>query len=217
MISADSHYRFLREDDDKHATWDDQVAQKYYSSLYREFAVCDLKHYKSGNVSSTIVPGTNPLIFTLRYCSAFDQFALRWRTEAEVLSGAGETSCGNTRCASHDVNVLMPPLSTLELPFVYEEQRETKTALVKVVLCGRCVKKLMWKREKEKEHGLMSPDSGERSGDDAEKRTNRKRRQVEDDDGQPEARAIIARTRRRSRSRSPPPWEKVQSRRRRPS
>ena len=29
----------------------DKVAQKYYSSLYREYAVCDLKHYKSGNVS----------------------------------------------------------------------------------------------------------------------------------------------------------------------
>lgn len=30
--------------------WEDQLAEKYYESLYREFAVCDLKHYKSGNV-----------------------------------------------------------------------------------------------------------------------------------------------------------------------
>ena len=45
--------RFLREEDEKdgkHLSWDDQVAKKYYSSLYREYAVCDLKHYKSGNV-----------------------------------------------------------------------------------------------------------------------------------------------------------------------
>jgi protein FRA10AC1 len=42
-------------------------------------------------------------------------------------------------------------LSTLELPFVYEEQGESKAALVKVVLCPRCVKKIMWKRNKEKE------------------------------------------------------------------
>ena len=47
--------RFLREDDDvdeRQLSWDDRVAKKFYSSLYREYAVCDLKHYKSGNVSS---------------------------------------------------------------------------------------------------------------------------------------------------------------------
>lgn len=46
--------RFLRDDDnedEQQLSWDDQVARKYYSSLYREFAVCDLKHYKSGSVS----------------------------------------------------------------------------------------------------------------------------------------------------------------------
>ena len=31
------------------------------------------------------------------------------------------------------------------------EQGENKSALVKVALCERCVKKLMWKRQKEKE------------------------------------------------------------------
>ena len=46
--------RFLREDDDvdeRQLSWDDRVAKKFYSSLYREYAVCDLKHYNSGNVS----------------------------------------------------------------------------------------------------------------------------------------------------------------------
>jgi protein FRA10AC1 len=47
-------HKFLREDQDavsEPQKWNDQVAQKYYDSLFREFAVCDLKHYKSGNVS----------------------------------------------------------------------------------------------------------------------------------------------------------------------
>ncbi|KAJ7649920.1 folate-sensitive fragile site protein Fra10Ac1-domain-containing protein [Roridomyces roridus] len=61
-------HKFLREDEDDKApgssSWDDQLATKYYDSLFREFAVCDLKHYKSGN------------------------FALRWRTEEEVLAAA---------------------------------------------------------------------------------------------------------------------------------
>lgn len=126
--------------------WEDQLAEKYYESLYREFAVCDLKHYKSGN------------------------FALRWRTETEVLSGAGESTCGNTRCKYHftlssSSNKVLgpkrkkekePQLTTLELPFAYIEHGEPKSALVKVVLCTRCVKKLMWKRRKDKgmkEHG----------------------------------------------------------------
>jgi protein FRA10AC1 len=140
-----------------------------------------------------------------------------------VLSGAGETSCGNTRCTPHGVNLPMPPLSTLELPFVYEEHEETKTALVKIVLCKRCVKKLMWKRNKEKDQGLMSPESGDGSGDGVN-RTSRKRRLVDDDKSENsryEGKVMGAHTRdlsRHSRSRSPPTLrEDVKSRRRRPS
>ncbi|KAI0076008.1 hypothetical protein K474DRAFT_1708521 [Panus rudis PR-1116 ss-1] len=125
-------HRFLREDDGEESqlTWEEKLAKKYYDHLYREYAVCDLKHYKSGN------------------------FSLRWRTEDEVLSGAGETTCGNTRCpfhSAHNVEEAHPSLTALELPFAYVENGESKFALVKVVLCGKCVKKLMWKRNKEKE------------------------------------------------------------------
>ncbi|KAF8896132.1 folate-sensitive fragile site protein Fra10Ac1, partial [Infundibulicybe gibba] len=129
-ILKESH-KFLRDENEKDLSWDQQLASKYYATLYREFAVCDLKHYKSGN------------------------FALRWRTEDEVLSGAGETTCGNTRCVHHDpprhVELRKPSLTTIELPFVYSEQGETKSALVKTVLCSRCLDKLMWKRRKERE------------------------------------------------------------------
>jgi hypothetical protein len=50
MTMVVSNSRFLRDDDEKPSSWDEQLATKYYTSLYREFAVCDLKHYKSGNV-----------------------------------------------------------------------------------------------------------------------------------------------------------------------
>ena len=78
--------------------------------------------------------------------------ALRWRTEAEVLSGAGEETCGNTRCAYHEPQTerALPPLTTLEVPFAYSEQGQAKSALVKLVLCERCSNKLLWKRRKEK-------------------------------------------------------------------
>ncbi|THH32250.1 hypothetical protein EUX98_g1957 [Antrodiella citrinella] len=130
-ILKDSH-KFLRpEDENERAlSWNDQVAKKYYSSLYREFAVCDLKHYKSGN------------------------FSIRWRTEDEVVSGAGEATCGNSRCSFHAIRHVeehRPSLTTLELPFSYVEDGENKFALVKVVLCPRCVKKLMYKRNKQKQ------------------------------------------------------------------
>ncbi|KAJ6532023.1 folate-sensitive fragile site protein Fra10Ac1-domain-containing protein [Mycena capillaripes] len=131
-ILKESH-KFLREEDDKGQplSWDEQLASKYYESLFREYAVCDLKHYKSGN------------------------FSLRWRTEAEVLAGAGETTCGNTRCEHHDGRGRPPPpLTTLELPFAYAEHGEAKSALVKAVLCEKCLRKLMWKRRKDKERLL---------------------------------------------------------------
>lgn len=43
-----------------------------------------------------------------------------------------------------------PPLATLEVPFAYVEQGEKKAALVKLVLCKRCRKKLTWKRDQDK-------------------------------------------------------------------
>ena len=57
----------------------------------------------------------------------------------------------------------MVPLTTLELPFVYEEHGENKSALVKVVLCGKCLKRLMWKRTKEK--GMQGEANGGLSAD----------------------------------------------------
>jgi hypothetical protein len=102
------------------------------------------------------------------------QFALRWRTESEVISGAGETTCGNTRCSLHhhhgrhhadedgEEEQRRRTMKTLELPFAYVERGEDKRALVKVVLCDRCVGKLMWKRNKEKEKAREKERLGER-------------------------------------------------------
>ncbi|KAF8501763.1 folate-sensitive fragile site protein Fra10Ac1-domain-containing protein [Russula emetica] len=180
-------HKFLRQDHDlaesHNTSWNDQLAQKYYDNLFREFAVCDLKHYKSGN------------------------FALRWRTEAEVVSGAGENTCGNTRCKHHTDQDKAVQLSTLELPFAYEEHGEHKSALVKVVLCPRCLKKLMWKRNKEKEgqpatplEGPIEPNNHEDMADKASD-VNRGSR---DDKRESEAVETESSIRRRSsRSRSP--------------
>ncbi|KZT01375.1 uncharacterized protein LAESUDRAFT_634722, partial [Laetiporus sulphureus 93-53] len=137
-------HKFLREEEEEdvhNLPWNEKLAKKYYSNLYREYAVCDLKHYKSGN------------------------FALRWRTESEVISGAGETTCGNTRCPLHQQHVIdedKPSLKTVELPFSYVEGGESKFALVKVVLCDKCLQKLMWKRTKEKERERVKRSDQER-------------------------------------------------------
>ena len=67
--------------------------------------------------------------------------------------GSGETTCGNTRCCHHSPEPDDDSfhLNTVELPFAYTEKGESKSALVKVVLCDRCIKKLMYKRTKDKE------------------------------------------------------------------
>ncbi|KDQ57092.1 hypothetical protein JAAARDRAFT_58576 [Jaapia argillacea MUCL 33604] len=173
-------HRFLRDDDsEQRLSWNEQLAKKYYDNLYREFAVCDLKHYKSGN------------------------FALRWRTESEVLSGAGETTCGNTRCRLHhelrDSSEPTPKLNTLELPFGYQEHGEFKSALVKVVLCDKCVKKLMWKRNKEKASGgdLTAVEEDKFKGRNQERRKSRRNRSRSRED------RFDGTGRRNSRSRSP--------------
>ena len=109
-----------------------------------------------------------------------------------MLSGAGETTCGNTRCPLHQTlpdegDDVQPALTTLELPFAYEEQGESKFALVKVVLCAKCCRKLMWKRNKDKERRRRPEDDG----------------QLPVDDGRLEDRPADARRERRA-SRSPP-------------
>ncbi|KAE9405179.1 hypothetical protein BT96DRAFT_955380 [Gymnopus androsaceus JB14] len=138
-LLKDTH-KFLRDEDDdeNNLSWEEKLASKYYSSLYREFAVCDLKALQVRKRTS---------------------FALRWRTEDEVLSGTGEFMCGNTRCKHHRTSTKVehgseekkPSLTTLELPFAYVEHGESKSALVKVVLCEKCFSKLMWKRRHDKE------------------------------------------------------------------
>jgi protein FRA10AC1 len=104
-----------------------------------------------------------------------------------VLSGAGETTCANTRCEHHHQS--KAALSTLELPFAYEEHGEAKSALVKVVLCDRCVRKLMWKRNKDREraiklekdldHSLRAEGSKRKSLDDSGEDGGRKEAELE--------------------------------------
>jgi len=188
-------HKFLRDDDEKASSWDEQLAVKYYTSLYREFAVCDLKHYKSGN------------------------FALRWRTEEEVLSGYGEATCGNTRCQHHFAprsqdGGSKPSLTTLELPFSYMEQGEKKSALVKVALCEKCVKKLMWKRQKEKEKEMTETATAE-----LDLQASTGRRQVKnagDDDDDDEENPLAKRPKKRSSDEIPETRRRRSSRSRSP-
>ncbi|KAJ7679019.1 folate-sensitive fragile site protein Fra10Ac1-domain-containing protein [Mycena polygramma] len=198
-ILKESH-KFLREEDNKGSlSWDEQLASKYYDSLFREYAVCDLKHYKTGN------------------------FSLRWRTEAEVLAGAGEMTCANTRCEYHDTRGRRPPpLTTLELPFAYTEHGEAKSALVKAVLCEKCLRKLMWKRRKEKERllaevgGAVKEEETEPVLDeiDSDRRSGRSRREALRDEGDLEAER--QHRKRHSRSRSPRRHRRDDERPRRP-
>ncbi|KAH7341535.1 folate-sensitive fragile site protein Fra10Ac1-domain-containing protein [Rhizoctonia solani] len=161
------NHKFLRDDDEKELEelgHEERIAVKYYRGLFKEFAVVDLKHYKTG------------------------QFALRWRTESEVISGLGQFTCGNTRCAYHQADddrpVPQPKLVTLELPFGYAEGGEAKSALVKVVLCERCKKKLMWKREKGREaEEREEEDSGTVEKDIAEKKKDKDKAGQEEDRG----------------------------------
>ena len=146
--------RFLGDDTEAEAStsWNDQLAKKYYDSLYCEFALCNLKHYKCGNVRPLLpflgsVTNTSSTVFIMNA-----QFSLRWRTENEVLDGTGEMTCANMRCEYHCPHSAPnpPSLTTLELPFTYEEKGVAKQALVKVIMCPKCVRKLMWKKTRER-------------------------------------------------------------------
>lgn len=45
------HHRFLWDDDESAATWEQQLARKYYDKLFKEYCICDLSRYKENKVS----------------------------------------------------------------------------------------------------------------------------------------------------------------------
>lgn len=64
---------------------------------------------------------------------------MRWRTEPEVMSGKGETICGNNICK------VDKELGTWELNFRYKEGGEVKNTLVKAKCCKVCSEQLNFK------------------------------------------------------------------------
>lgn len=73
------NHRFLWDDDDEPTDWEQRLAKKYYSKLFREYCICDLTRYKDNKI------------------------AMRWRCEEEVLSGKGQFICGSKGCSEEDL------------------------------------------------------------------------------------------------------------------
>eukprot|EP00347_Sterkiella_histriomuscorum_P004924 403358557 len=92
-----------------------------YSKLFKEYAICDLSLYKTGNIG------------------------LRWCTEKDIVTGKGSKICGNKHCDKND-----EALQSFEVNMNYVENGENKNALVKVNLCIDCAIKLNYKKLKDK-------------------------------------------------------------------
>lgn len=106
-------FRFIRsEEDDMDDTWEVRLAKRYYSKLYREYAIADMSRYGEGKLG------------------------LRWRTQSEVVSGRGQLTCGARGCSER------MGLASFEVPFSYNEAGQAKSALVKVRLCPEHARQL---------------------------------------------------------------------------
>ena len=81
-----------------------------------------------------------PVLRTHRYKES--KVGLRWRTQAEVVSGKGQFSCGAKGCDSSS------GLAAYEVNFAYQEAGQAKQALVKLCLCEDCAVKLNYRRER---------------------------------------------------------------------
>eukprot|EP00667_Euglena_gracilis_P021836 EG_transcript_24058 len=117
-------HRFLRSEPERAAEgpddWARRMAMRYEDKLFKEFALCDLTRYRTG------------------------QIGLRWRHKAEVLSGKGETICANKNGCLETKG-----LRTLEVPFSYTEGGVAKACLVKVRVCSACAAKLTYHRDRQ--------------------------------------------------------------------
>lgn len=93
-----------------------KLARAYWQKLYKEYAIVDLSRYKEGKVG------------------------MRWRTERETIAGKGQFVCAALGCDA------VISLHSYEVPFRYQEKGESKTALVKVRLCGPCATKMFYQQ-----------------------------------------------------------------------
>lgn len=116
-----AHHKFLwDEEKDKVTSLEKEIAKTYDDKLFKEFCIGDLSNYKANKI------------------------ALRWRTKKEVLSGKGETMCGNKECDAKE------DLRSWEVNFKYVEHGKVNNALVKLRLCPPCSIKLNYhKKNKE--------------------------------------------------------------------
>lgn len=139
---------FLRDETtEQDLSWGNRLARRYYEKLYKEFALADLSRYREGKVG------------------------LRWRTEAEVVTGKGQLSCANKRCDKEE------GLVSYELPFAYTERGDRKSALVKVRVCVRCAERLFYK--KLCEHRKRTSSRKRRSSDSAARSLKRTKKERE--------------------------------------
>lgn len=124
-------HQFIRDSHQEPKTWEERLALKYYSRLFREFAIADLSRY------------TEKLI------------GFRWRVEKEVLEGKGQFICAAKGCTA------TLALETYEVQFAYVEASVKKEALVKVKLCPDCGLKLNYGRGEKSYHKIRKRDREE--------------------------------------------------------
>lgn len=105
-------HQFVRDDELDRAVFASdykvRLARRYYDRLFKEYAIVDLSRWDTG------------------------QLGLRWRTEAEVVSGKGQVLCASSSCAKDS------ELTSYEVPFKYVENGVSKMELVKCRLCMTC-------------------------------------------------------------------------------
>jgi protein FRA10AC1 len=94
--------KFIWNEEEVPATWEERLAKKYYDKLFREFVICDLSRYKENKIAN------------------------RFRVEKEVVIGKGQFICGEKSCKEEE------GLKTWEVNFAYIETGEKKNALVKI-------------------------------------------------------------------------------------
>ncbi|OZJ03900.1 hypothetical protein BZG36_03285 [Bifiguratus adelaidae] len=161
-ILRETHKFVWDEEEEKALSWEQRLAKKYYSKLFKEYAICDLRYAKQGKI------------------------AMRWRIEKEVISGKGQFICASTACSN------TKDLNSWEVNFGFIENGEKKNALTKVRLCPDCSDLLNYKTKarlvkREKKRKVTNTDANE---DNDRKRS--KRHSRDEESGKEQARSPSA-------------------------
>jgi hypothetical protein len=151
----EQHHRFLPSQPTASSTWQERMVHRYHEHLYKDYVLADLtraSHKQIGlrwRTQTEVKGGKGSESCGNKHCPShqqetaidgeFEREALSTYLEGDRVAQSGSERKERALLKKLPYGIL---LTNFEVPFTYAEDKQNKTELVKLRLCGRCAPRL---------------------------------------------------------------------------